>query len=171
MNEFDNLVTIVGRWTVTVELTYVDDRIAAATQRSKIKPLMLPNGKCDQLALDEYTDFVVNLLNVFDEAGFEVIEERQSPKSFSYYFDLVKKDQANKKDYKYILFVRISDHELSPDQQHVQRNWFNDYAQKLKQPESKSYQRWQLKKITVNKDTYFSYDEALADIENKLVNK
>lgn len=170
MEQINNLTKIIGRWTITAEFECIDDgeSIAAANSISSIKPLMLPDGTYDKLAVNEYEDFVINLLGVFDRCDFEVIEERKSPYSFSYYFDLVKKDQANKKDYKYILFVRVSDHELTEQKKSNQKDWLNDRAESLKQPETKSKQVWRLKRLLVNKDTYFSYEEALEDIEGRL---
>lgn len=168
MSEFDNLVKIVGRWNVTVCLEYIGDVSIAASSESSIRPFMLPDGSIDQLALSDYEEFVVNLLGVFERTDFEVIEDRQSPYSHSYYFDLVKKDQLNKKDFKYILFIRVSDHALSGIRVKQQKEWFDAHAQELKQPKHRSKQRWILKYLTVNKDTYFSYDEALDDLEDRL---
>lgn len=169
MDEFKSLVKIIGRWTITAEFEYSDrSENIAASEVSMIKPLVLPDGTIDQLALDEYEDFIVNLLGVFDRCDFEVIEERESPFSFSHYFDLVKSDDITNKDYKYILYIRVSDHELEKGRLSVQREWYADHAETQKQPATKSKQKWKLKRLTVNKDTYFSYDEALDDIEHRL---
>ena len=157
-------VLVRGRWTITVEFEMMKD-IAAATE---IRPLRLADGSYDQRALDEYTDFVVNVLGIFDRADFEVIEERHSPYSDSYYFDLVKKEDFANKDYKYIVYVRISDHDLSSDSAKTQNEWISNHAQQQKQPKSKSKQVWRVNRITVNKDTYYSYEEALEDLENRL---
>ncbi len=167
MIPYEKTTKIIGRWTVTAELEYADSPYVAASE-SIIKPLILPNGEVDLLALEEYEDFVINLIGVFDRQNFEVIEERESPYSHSYYFDLVKKDQLDKKQYKYILYIRVSDHELSKERIDIQRKWFADHAESQKIPKSKSKQKWKLKRLTVNKDTYYSYDEALDDIEAKL---
>ena len=168
MIPFEQMIKIVGRWTVTCEFEYIgSDYPVAASSDSEIKPLLKVDGTVDQLALSEYEDFVINLLGVFDRADFEVIDERHSPYSCSYYFDLVKKDQENKKDYKYILFIRISDHLLSKDREKYRNDWFNSRAQQLKEPKSKSKQVWKLKQIVVNKDTYYSYDEALDELEKR----
>jgi len=163
-----NMIKIIGRWTITIELEYSDNDAPVAASESLIKPLMLPDGTYDQIALDEYEDFVVNVLGVFDRCGFEVIEERQSPQSKSYYFDLVKSEQENKKDYKYILYIRLSDHPLSKLSARRQDEWFASHAEEQKQPATKSKQKWKVKRITVNKDTYYSYDDALEDIEARL---
>lgn len=169
MVPFGKMIKILKRWTVTVELEYVGNEYPVVSSSSSlIKPLTLPDGSEDILAIDEYEDFIVNLLGVFDRCDFEIIEEHESPSSHSYYCDLVKKDQVKNKNYKYILYVRISDHALNPEQEHNQKKWFSDHAEIQKTPKSKSKQRWKLKRITVNKDTYFSYDEALDDIEERL---
>lgn len=165
----ERTVKIIGRWTITAEFEHVGDNyVAADSNASKIKPLRLPDGSFDILAVNEYEDFVINLLEVFDQCDFEVVNEQKSPEFYSYYFDLVKKDQFNRKDYKYILFIRISDHELSEERVSKQREWYSNRAEQIKQPKSKSKQQWKLKRLTINKDTYYSYDDALEDIENRL---
>lgn len=170
MIPIDQMIKIVGRWTVTVEMEYVADNqpIAAANNQSSIQPLMLPDGSWDQRALDEYEDFVVNVLEIFEYYDFSIIESRESPYSQSKYYALVKKGDEDRKDYKYILYVRVSDHDLDRSRTRRQKEWFDEHAQQQKQPSTKSKQRWKLKRITVNKDTYFSYDEALDDLEEKL---
>ena len=166
MTEFSKMTKVIKRWTVTCEFEYLGS--TTANSSSEIKPLLLPDGTYDRLALDEYEDFVINLLEVFDSCDFTIIEERESPYSQSRYFSLVRKEDESTKEYKYILFVRISDHSLESTRNSVQQKYFNEHAQELKQPKSKSRQKWKLKKLTVNKDTYFSYEDALYDIEEKL---
>ena len=159
----EKMIRIVGRWTITCEFECIQD-VAAS---SSIKPMQLPDGSYDIVALEEYEDFVINLLGIFDRANFEVIEERKSPYSQSYYFDLVKKDQVDNKSYNYILYVRVSDHSLSPQKVSEQNNWYSLHAESQKQSTTKSKQKWKLKRVTVNKDTYLSYDDALDDLEKR----
>lgn len=168
MVPYDQMIKILGRWTITVEFVYTGtDSFIAASQESTIKPLTNPDGTPDQLAVDEYEDFVLNVLEIFDYYDFIVIESRQSPYSNSYYFSLVCKGDEARKDYKYILYVRVSDHSLSKYQIDSQNKYFGQHAQELKQPPTKSKQRWRVKRITVNRDTYYSYDEALDAIEQR----
>lgn len=152
----------IYRMTIDV---YVEqnDLIAAA-----IKPLQNPDGSDDILALEEYTDFIINALGVFDTHDFVVLEERESPYSHSYYYALVKKDQYESASYKYILYVRLSDHMNRKESKHATRQYYNEKAQEQKQPKTKSKQVWRLKEITINKDTFNSYDEALDYIDKKL---
>ena len=171
MISYEKPIKIVGRWAVTAELEYTSSPYVVASG-STIKPLLLPNGEVDLLALEEYEDFVINLLGAFNRQNFEVIKEIERPYSHSYYLDLVKKDQFDKKQYKYILYVRVSDYGLSKEQISISRKGFADHIESQKMLKLKSEQRWKLKRLTVNtdinKDTYYSYDEALEDIEDKL---
>lgn len=147
-DEFKNL-TRIYRVTITIDLEMCNP-IAAS-----IKPLEHADGSEDTLAMDEYTDFIINTLVLFDVHDFVVLEERESPYSHSYYCTLVKKDDYGSADYKYILYIRLSDHN-------------NRKTQEQKQPKTKSKQTWRLKEITVNKDTFNSYDDALDYIDKIL---
>lgn len=165
----EHTVKIINRWTVTVELTYVGNpSIMSSFNAATVRPFTKPDGSVDELAVADYTDFVINLLGVFDRSDFEVIEERESPYSHSFYFDLVKKDQAANKDYKYVLYIRVSDHPLDKAKASSQRKWFASHANEQKQPKTKSKQVWKLHNIIVNQDTYNTYDEALDATEEKL---
>lgn len=152
----------IHRLTVTIYLE-LNTPVAAS-----IKPLQHADGSDDILALEEYTDFLINVLELFDAHDFVVIEERESPYSHSYYCALVKKDQYDAKNYKYILYVRLSDHANKLESKHSTRQYYHQKAQDQKQLVTKSKQTWRLKEITVNKDTFNSYDDALDYIDGKL---
>lgn len=163
--EYQNLIRIY-RINVEVIMEMISP-IAAAT---KIRPLKHADGSDDIRAIDEFEDFIVNALAVFDEHDFEVIEEHKSPykDSNSWYFTLVKRDQLAAKSYKYILFIRLSDHKNKETTDAGRQRFYSEVADRLKQPPTKARQTWRLKEITVNKDVYFSYEEALEDIDRRL---
>lgn len=162
-SEFNNLIKIF-RTTVTVEFELVSSVYSA----TEIEPLKNPDGSWDQRALDLYEEFIINALEVFGEFDFEVLEERESPYSKSVYYSLVKEQDLQNYDYKYILFIRISDHENNKDTKAQKKAYYDKHADELKQPVTKSKQTWKLKEITVNKNTYDSYEDALEDIRNRL---
>lgn len=162
-DEMKNLVRI---YRINVEVTFeLFSDIAAA-----IQPLKHLDGSDDLRALELYDEFILNALAVFDDHDFEILEEHGSPfeGSHSYYCTLVKRDQLKDMKYKYILFVRLSDHTNREASAASKRKFYHEEAQRLKQPTTKSKQTWRLKEITVNKDTYNSYDEALDDIDKRL---
>lgn len=160
-SEFNNLIRVY-RINVVVDLVKISD-IAA-----DIRPLYDENGNEDTLAIEEYTDFIINALGVFDSHDFEILDEHTSNKSDSYYYTLVKKDQVENMRYKYILFVRLSDHANRKESESAKKTYYAHRADELKQPATKSKQTWRLKEVTVNKDTFNSYDEALDYIDNIL---
>ena len=164
-SEFNNLIKIY-RMNVTVEF----ELIRPIYSDTEIEPLKNPDGTWDQRALDLYDEFIINALEVFDEFDFEVIEEKVSPYSKSEYFSLVKEEDLKSYDYKYILFIRISDHANREETKAQKKAYYDKHADELKQPTTKSKQTWKLKEITVNKNTYSTYEEALEDIRNRLRN-
>lgn len=161
--ELKHLVRIY-RINVVVTFEMFDD-IAA-----NIQPLQHPDGSEDLRAVELYDEFIMNALAVFDDHDFEILDEHGSPfkGSHSYYCTLVKRDQLQDMQYKYILFIRLSDHKNREGSEAGRRKFYHDRAQELKQPPTKSKQTWRLKEITVNKDTYNSYEEALEDIDRRL---
>ena len=161
-SEFDTLIKI-NRITVTVYYGLECD-VAASI------PLLKTGDVYDPLALDLYEEFIINVLAIFDAHDFEILEEHESPYSKSNYFSLVKKSDKLSNDYKYILFVRISDHNNREETKKSKKNYYANLADKLKQPTTKSKQRWKLKEIVVNNSRYFSYEDALTDIESRLSN-
>lgn len=152
----------VNTMTIVVEL--FQDIFAA----SKIKPLTRPDGSRDLRAVDEYDEFVMNVLSIFDYNDFEIIEEHESPYSDSCYFTLVKKDDFKNQDYKYILFVRISDHENRRSTRRQRNKYFANKAYDMRKPDTKSKQIWKLKEITVDGLSFQSYDEALDEVAKRL---
>lgn len=164
-SEYDNLIE-VHRITVTVDFEPVIE-IDADTE---ILPLQNEDGSYDEAALDGYYDFIADALALFDVHDFEILEEHESPYSKSYYMSFVKKEDLESADYKYILFVRISDHDNRKSTAKAKKDFYSREAERLKRPQIKRRQTWKLKEITVNKTRYATYEEALEDIENRINN-
>ena len=161
---FDN-TCIIGRITVDVVL-----ECDASIQGSSILPLNRSDGSVDELALSEYEEFIINALEVFDEHDFELIEEAESNRSKSMYFSFVKKDDYTNQSYKYILFVRISDHAINSGHKGMRKDYYKNKAEEMKRPQTKGKQTWRFKEIIVNKSTFGSYDDALDAIDQRLQN-
>lgn len=153
---------VVGRITVTIEY---DVSVAVS-----IAPLRHEDGSPDQSAISEYEEFIINALEIFGEHDFEVVEEAESDRSHSMYFSLVKHDDFTDKDYKYILFVRISDHQIRDRIKKSRKQYYDRRANELKQPAVKKKQTWRFKEIIVNDQIFDSYDDALDEIDRRLSN-
>lgn len=162
-SELDDLI-LIKRITVTVEFSRVDETIIAA----ELLPLQNPDGSYDELALDYYEEFIINALEVFGEHDLVIIDEHQSPRSKSNYFSFVKEEDLDQADYKYILFIRISDHDIRQESKAGRRKFYDNKAEALKQPPTKSKQTWKFKDIIVNNARFNTYEEALADIDKRL---
>lgn len=159
---YDDL-TPVRRFTVTAVFELNSD-VAA----SSILPLQKPDGSYDEIALSEYDDFIIEALEIFSHHGLEVVEERESPRSKSVYYSFVNADDFVADNYKYILFVRISDHANRQKTRAQKMKFYDAHAQELKKPATKSKQVWRLKEITVNGQIFSSYDEALDELDKQL---
>lgn len=151
---------IIGRITITV--------VYQNTVTASISPLLNADGSIDQGAVSEYEEFIVNVLEIFDRHDFEVIEEAESNYSHSIYYSFVKHDDYDNKDYKYILFVRISDHSVRESSKVGRQKYYANHANQLKEPKSKRKQTWKFKEIIVNNQLFDSYEDALALVEHRL---
>lgn len=137
-----------------------DMSIYSATE-SKIKPVKLKNGDIDQQALADYDSFADNIYAALCEY-FEIVDIDFSDKSdTSRYFYLYAKDKSGSIATKFIIRLRLSDHEYT--ERHnvdLEKKYVEKRAQELKQPKTKKYQKWKIKKIVVNSSTYPDYDTA-----------
>lgn len=149
--------TIKSRITVVYEAV---DSIQSSADFDK----GLPSGA----VISDYDSFILSALDIFDDHDFDIIQEQESPYSQSYYAAFVKKSDASEADYKYILFVRLSDHPIDAVSKSGRQKYYRDLAQQLKQPASKSKQVWKLKEVIVDGVQYSSYDEALNALDNSL---
>ena len=162
LKETSELSDLVPIKRITVNISFECDL------SESIRPLRKPDGSYDLVALEEYHEFIINSLSIFDAHNFEILEEHQSPRSESEYFTLVKSDDLKGENFRFILFVRLSDHPNDEDSYSVTQKYYSDRSDTLKQPKTKSKQIWKLKEITVNNETYYSYDDALEDIDKRL---
>ena len=149
--------TITTRITAVYELV---DCIECATDDSE--------GLPSAVIISDYDSFILSALDIFDDHNFDIIQEQESPYSQSYYAAFVKREDAAASDYKYILFVRLSDHHINNASKSGRQKYYRDLAQQLKQPASKSKQLWKLKEVIVDGIQYASYDDALAALDASL---
>jgi len=161
VRQFDDLIKI---WRITVDVSYSLEYDVAAS----IMPLRRADGSYDQVALAEYDEFIIEALEVFTAHDFVILEEAESPNSKSAYYSLVKKADVDNYNYKFVLFIRLSDHFNNRHTRSQKMQFYDDKAQQLKQPTSKKHQTWKLKEITVNGAIFDSYDAALREIDRRL---
>ena len=154
----------VYRIDVRVVLEPVTTEVAA----TKILPLQTDGEKYDKHAVDLYDEFIVDALAIFDYYDFVILDEHQSPYTKSEYYTLVKKSQYDKQEYRYVLFIRLSDHDTDVETKKSKMRYYSAKADEIKQPANKNKQVWRLKEITVNNEHYTSYEEALDDIDKRL---
>lgn len=136
---------------------------------SEIKPIYLSDGTIDEQALADYDAFVDNIYACLYNR-FEIVEVEESPRSkSSWYFWLYGKDAEGNVATKFLVRLRISDHEYSErHSKKAERKYVGSKAQELKQPASKSSQDWKIRNITINGDKYSSYEEAEDAIYEKM---
>lgn len=136
---------------------------------STIRPIGGHDGvPLDEKALAEYNDFILDVMMIFEDRGYETIEDSPSPMSESRYFTLYNKIDSTADNIKCLIFWRISDHKLPKDREVRQRRYYANKAEELKRPKSKSRQNYRLKEIIVNSDTFESYDAALDAIRRMM---
>lgn len=143
--------------------------VSVFAAESEINPVYLPDGTIDEQALADYNDFVDNLYtclcSCFDVAD---IEEGTRSKT-SWYFYLYGKNKEGKVATKFLVRLRVSDHEYSERHVKHSENHYVDYqAQDLKRPQTKKVQKRKLYSVIVNHETYGSYDDALDDMYDKM---
>lgn len=135
---------------------------------TKILPLQPDGEKYDKHAVDLYDEFIMDALAIFDYYDFVILEEHQSPYTKSEYYTLVKKSQYDNQEYRYVLFIRLSDHDTDVETKKSKMRYYSAKADEIKQPANKKKQVWRLKEITVNNQHYASYEDALDDIDKRL---
>lgn len=146
---------------------------------SEITPVMRLDDRIDEQALADYDSFVTNIYAMLS-ALFDVVDIEQSNKSeTSWYFYLYAKNKNDGISTKFLIRLRLSDHEYSKRHNaRKEREFVERKAQEYKRPKEKLYQEWKIKQIIVNNKKYFSYDDAedaiydeLEEYSKKIFNK
>lgn len=154
----------------TIDVCYdVPDASILAEIVGGITPVMWDNKKIDEQALADYDAFVSNVYEIL-YTFFDIVNIEKSNRSeTSWYFWLYAKNKDDKVATKVLIRLRLSDHEL-PDthDEQAENEYIGREAEKYKRPKDKLRQRWKLKNIVVNNDTYSSYDDAEDAIDEYL---
>lgn len=128
---------------------------------SEIKPVYLQDGTIDEQALADYNAFIDNIYACLSNR-FDIVDIEESLRSkTSWYFWLYGKDANGNVATKFLVRLRISDHEYSEyHNKKSEHNYVRGKAQELKRPLSKREQDWKIKNIIINGRKYNSYEEA-----------
>lgn len=167
---------IVHTQSVNLDIVVYFDSIPESENiTASIKPIKLPNDSIDQIAKAEFDDFVMAVKLYLYAAGFDDLEKSYtSPYSeISEYFVMYKKSALSNNTIKCINYIRISDHDLSEEDQKAQAHWYAGHVDKLNDELSDiplRIEHWRPRYITVNGQKYDSYDQALLDIYKRIKN-
>lgn len=115
--------------------------------------------------------FLVNIENVLRKNRFEIVESHESnrPESLSQYYAIYPADSDNHVKYEIMIVLRVSDHYL-PRGVDNGNSYYEEYAQKYKIPENKSYQEWEFEQVIVNGQYSNSYVRAIRQIKQLVQN-
>ena len=149
---------------IDVHLEPIVNNVAAAF--SNIKPVYDDNMEIDEQALADYDNFIEELLGELEYYDFKLLRASESKSSVtSRYYTLANEEQVESDDIKYIVFLRISEHHASLDEE--QKAWVRNERRKdlerFKKPVTKKHQKFKVKEIIVNNESFASYDDALED--------
>ena len=136
---------------------------------TEIRSVNLQNGTADEQALADYDAFIDNIYACLINR-FEIVEIEESPRSkTSWYFWIYAKDSDGNIATKFLVRLRVSDHEYSEGHsKKAEHNYVERKAQEFKRPASKKRQDWKIKNIVINNDKYYSYEEAEDAIYEKM---
>lgn len=133
----------------------------------------LPADKMDltDQEQDNFEDFLINIDGLIYAFQFDVQEQHSSNRSnTSQYYAFYGADSEGEVNYEKLYFIRISTHQLPREDKYRFPQYYKDMAEKFKTPKSKKRQSYCVKKITVNKDSYATYEDAYDAIEKKFKN-
>ena len=167
-----NIPTDVPYITVDIDVIYEAVSSSVAAAFSNIRPVYDENDEIDEQALADYDNFVEEVIGEMEYHDFKLLRASESKSSAtSRYYTFANEHQVEAKDIKYIVFLRISEHHemLDEDQKAWVREQRKKDLEKFKQPKSKKKQKFKLKEILVNNETYTSYDEALEEAVRRIV--
>ena len=123
----------------------------------------------NEQAYADYVNFLETIEEIFDLYDFNITFAPTSSKT-SRYIWTTRNDEILADNVPCFIRLRVSDHVQSfserGDKLAGQKD--KDFAEKIKRPASKSKQRYKLKELIVNKDSYSTYEEALNVFETMI---
>lgn len=164
---------------IQVNITCFESNEMAA---SKISPVIDLAGNLDKYALNEYENFVVNVLGLLDSSRFEEVDISKSNKSATSWYEwFYVKNKDSTVNSNCIIRLRISDHinhvrlsdsksleaqELRKAARRSEARYLQDFANKHKKsPDATHNQRYYSTEIVVNQETFDTYLDAFGYAE------
>lgn len=156
----------VIEWTIVAHFEASDESSLAAN--TKIIPLRNNEGEPDPQAVTQWNNFIDNVVSYIDYLDFEIVDDHGSDRSLSYshYTSFYPADKDGNQKTEYLINFRISDHIVS----HLKkksRYYYQNLAKKNKRSQD-SKQKYRLVAVTVNNETFETYEQALDYIEHQL---
>lgn len=154
-----------------INITFVQSDIDIAA--TDIKPIIIDKDKqiLDDSAQSDFNVFVQNLFATLTYYDFEILDDyKHTSKSFprtSEYCWVAHRTELDADSVPKYINLRISDHfqnfSKARDRQLAKQRQAE--ANSIKRPSTKKKQKFEVEEIVVNNQTYFTYEDALADAE------
>ena len=157
----------VHEFNIVVNFEIINEFIKSSVKSGERKPF----EDLNHFNRGEYEAFLTNVESKFLMRGFLITNEHFSKNDdLSFYFDAYKKSDVSEMNVRCVIFVRLSDHEYSINNESIVRRakYYNKLADGYKQPKSKLNQDYELVDVVVDGHSNDSYLRAELDIKNKI---
>lgn len=123
-------------------------------------------SKLSEPAISNWQDFVSTVKRAAAVRGYKVIEEHPSPNNTdipkSYYLTFVHEDDIDGNTYNVVVCARVSNHALTDDQIAKQDRYREHVLiPEIEERDGVRIKNWIPKSVTVNGETFPTYEEAL----------
>ena len=136
---------------IVVELDYDTEAVAASVISSD-------KNKIDEQALADYEAFINEVILELEDHDLIILEKSRSKSSeTSRYFTLADLEQNVLGTMKFVIFLRVSDHPSTEDEDILQ--WIRERRESTTK---KLGVKWKVRDIRVNDNTFTNYDDAVA---------
>lgn len=158
----------ITEWNIVAYFEAADESSLAAD--TKIVPLRNELGELDQQAITQWNNFIDNVVSYIEYLDFEIIDNHSSNRasSYSHYTSFYPTDTNGNRKTEYLINFRISDHVVN----HLKkksRYYYQNLAKRNKRSEGEK-QKFRLVAVTVNNETFETYEQALSYVEEQLEN-
>ena len=149
----------------------INFNIESKVLSTEVNPILVDNMIDDQ-ALADYNAFIETTWEILDYYGFELLSNTESgsyPHTSKYYW-IAHITDVEEGNIPLMIKLRISDHAQHFNPQFVSklRKKNSQEAENLKTPKDKLKQRYLVKEVIVNNQTYRTYEEALGALETEI---
>ena len=138
---------------------------------SDVTPILDPNNNVDEQAKADYDSFVDTVFQIIEYYGFQCIKKRSS-ESYPFtsrYTWIAHDSEIENADVPMYIRLRISNHAQdinNTDEYERVKQREKKESQEIKLPATKRRQRYKIKNIIVNSESFSTYEEALNAVES-----